>query len=179
MANTAKQSVVDTLITHISSESNFVLVKFDKTKHKTLEALRRDLGKNNASLKVVKNSLLQKAFNKLGQSKKEFRELNKKYLPLKEVTAIVTLNSDWSTGLKAFHTFSEKEKSLGFKFGLIDNTPYGSDEIVKIAKLPGKDQLVGKLLGSMKSPTAHFVNAMKFNMQKFVYILSQKSQKAS
>ncbi len=174
---TAKKSVVDTLVSQISKESNFLLVKFEKTSHQNLEALRRELKKTDTSFKVIKNTLLEKAFNKLGQSRQEYRELKKRFMPLRDVTALMTFRSaDWSNGLKAFHTFAEKEKSLGFKFGLLDATAYDADTITKIAKLPGKNELVGKLLGSMKSPTFHVVNAMKFNMQKFVYVLSQKSK---
>lgn len=172
--NKAKQSVVDTLVSKITKEPNFVLIKFEKTSHKTLEALRRELKKNDAALLVTKNTLLEKAFNKLSQVKKEYREIKTKHTPLKGVSAILTLNTDWSTGLKAFHTFTDKEKSLGFKFGILDNTPYDSANLQKIAMLPSKNELVGKLLGTLKGPTANTVYAMKFNMQKLVYILSQK-----
>lgn len=174
--NKAKQSVVDTLVSKINKEPNFVLIKFEKTSHKTLESLRRELQKNNAALLVTKNTLLEKAFNKLSQAKKEYREIKSKHTPLKGISAILTLDGDWSAGLKSFHSFTAKEKSLGFKFGILDNTPYDSANLEKIAMLPGKNELVGKLLGVLKGPTAGTVYAMKYNMQKLVYILSQKAR---
>jgi ribosomal protein L10 len=50
------------------------------------------------------------------------------------------------------------------------------NDMEKISKLPGKDVLVGKIIGSMKSPISRFTMGIKFNQQKLVYILSQKAQ---
>lgn len=173
---TAKKTVVDSLVEELTQNPNFLLVTFEKTSHQTLEALRKELKKTNSSLKVIKNTLLEKAFNKLSQSSKEFRDLKKRFAPLREVSALLTLSSDWSPGLKTFYGFVEKDKSLAFKFGSLDKINYDREAMLSIAKLPGKDELVGSLLGSMKSPTFHLVSAMKYNMQKFVYVLSQKAK---
>jgi len=44
-----------------------------------------------------------------------------------------------------------------------------------MAELPSKEELLGKIIGSMKSPMSKFVYALKFNTNKLVYILKQKS----
>jgi hypothetical protein len=41
MANINKQSQVDLLSKSLTATQNFILVKFDKTNHQTLEKLRR------------------------------------------------------------------------------------------------------------------------------------------
>jgi ribosomal protein L10 len=83
---------------------------------------------------------------------------------------------DWSRGLNAFFQFMKAEKSLSFKFGSLDQALYSESEVIRIAQLPGKNQIVGMIINSMKSPMSKTVYAMKYNTQKLVYILQQKSK---
>lgn len=177
MVNENKQLQVQNLIDLIQGTSNFALVKFEKTLHSTLEALRKDLAKNGAKLRVVKNSLIVKAFNKLAANNKELHDLQKKASDLKENSALLILGEEWNKGLSAFYNFAKKEQSLSFKLGLLDKSVYLSEDLKKIAQLPPKDQLIAKIIGSMKTPVSKFNYSIKFNMQKFVYILSEKSKK--
>lgn len=177
MANTKKQSLVDEIQNTIQETKNFILVKFEKTKHTTLEELRRELKKNDASLSVVKNTLFEKAINKLMSQDKTLENV-KKVFPIKESSALMSFKGDWSNALKAFNTFTKKNESMGYKVAHLDSTVYDADSLKRIAELPSKLELLAKVIGGMKSPMAHTTRSMKFNMQKFVYILSQRSQQA-
>ena len=97
---------------------------------------------------------------------------------MKDTSAILTFTGDWSEGLHAVAEFMQKEKSLNFKMGILDNQIYEMTDVVRIAKLPSKKVLLGNLIGSLKSPASHLTNGLKFNMTKFVYILQQKSKTA-
>lgn len=177
MANAKKQSQLQTLIDVLNTSSNFILVKHEKTKHIALENLRKSLRASDSSLKIMKNSILEKAIKQMGSSNNALKTFSKKALPLKETTALIAFKGDWSKGVSAFHKFSEKEQTLSFKVGLLDKSAYGADDLIKIAKLPGRAELAAKVIGSMKSPMYGFVHAMKFNMQKFVYVLNEKAKK--
>ena len=176
MANTQKQAIVDQLLEKFGQTTNFALVRFEKTSHKALEELRNTLKKNNASLNVIKNSLFEKAINKVSSDNRSFKDLRDKAFPIKEKSAILFLREDASAGLKVLNDFAKKNDSVGFKVGIIDNVVYDAKSLERIAGLPGKDQLIAKIIGSFKSPMARTTRAMKNDMQKLVYILSQKSQ---
>ncbi len=176
MVNQNKKTQVDSLLAALEKNANFLLAKVDRTSHQNLEALRRELRKSESSVKIIKNSYFEKAVNKLAQTNKSFLELKKKFLPLSASSMIVFLGSAWDGGLKAFHEFTQKEKTLSFKMSLLDNYLYNEADTEKIAKLPGKAELVAKVLGSMQSPTSHFVYALKFNTNKLVYILQAKAK---
>lgn len=176
MVSTQKQSAVESFVEKLQKNSNFALIKFDKTTHQSLETLRKALKKEQSTFLVIKNTLFEKAINKLALENKKIKELKKKFFPLKETTALLSLGADWSKGLNAFYQFVQKEKTLGFKFGILDNQGYDEIHLTQIAQLPGKDQLMAKIIGSMKNPTAKLVYALKYNTQKFVYILNQKSK---
>jgi large subunit ribosomal protein L10 len=176
MSNTKKTSQIDELVQQLENQSNFALVKFEKTLHTTMEGLRRDLKQNDASLKVVKNTLLEKAIRRLTSKNKALNEVTKNF-PIKENSALLSLGQDWSKGLGAFHKFSDKEKTVSFKFGYLENKVYDGKNLTTIAQLPPKDQLVAKLIGTMKAPMAHLTNAMQFNMQKLVFVLNAQAKK--
>lgn len=178
MVSNNKQLQVQTLIDAIEGKKNFALVKFDKTLHTTLENLRKELRDSNAKLKVVKNSLFIKALNKLAAKDKNFKTVREQASGLKDNTAFLMLGEDWSRGLSAFYKFIKGEQSLSFKIGFLDNAVYSTADLTKIAQLPGKDQLIAKIIGGMKTPLSNFNYALKFNMQKFVYILSEKSKQS-
>ena len=176
MVSKQKKSQVDSLSNIFKNDKNFAIVKIDKTTHQNLESLRKELRKSKSSIKVIKNALFEKALNRSPSGKPLLKEMKKKFFPLKETSALVDFNKDWSTGLKSFYEFIQKEKTLSFKFSLLDKVLYNGDETIKIAKLPSKDELVAKLIGSLKSPMAKFIYSLKFNTNKFVYILQSKSK---
>lgn len=157
-------------------KQNFVLVKIDKTNHQTLEALRKELKKTQSVFKVIKNRLFEKAINKMASNNQNFVYLRKTFLPLKETNALLLFEKEWSNGLRTFYQFCKKETSLSFQFGLLDDKSYIDKELLGIAQLPSKNQLVANLIGAFKSPSSRLVYSMKFNMSKFVYLLKQKSK---
>lgn len=179
MPSKLKQDQLQVVVDAIRKAPNFALVKFEKTTHKTLEALRKELRGADSQVKVVKNTLLEKAINKLSGEHKHFKELHKQAFPIKEKTALMTLGSDWSKGLKAFHTFIQKETSVSFKSGYLEETVYNAGDMVKISTLPAREQLVAKVIGGMKSPMYSLAYSLKYNMQKFVYVLSEKSKQTA
>ena len=179
MANTKKTSLLEKISAAFDETSNFALVKFDKTKHLTLESLRKNLRKSDASIAVVKNTIFEKTINKLSAKNESLTEFRKKVFPLKESSALLIMKGDWSNGLKAFYEFSKKNESLSFKFGHLDNKVYTNKDLMAIAKLPGKVELMGKLIGTMKNPIARTTRSLTSNMQKLAYILNQRSQQTA
>ncbi len=179
MVSENKQLQVQSLIDAIEQGKNFALIKFERTLHTSLEALRRELHTTKGHIQIVKNSLFIKALNKLSSKNKNYKIVRDQAATLKENTAVLLLGEEWNKGLNTFAKFTKTEKTLSFKLGLLDNTVYNSVDLAKISQLPGKNELIAKLLSTFKTPVSNFNYALKFNMQKFVYILSEKSKQTS
>jgi len=178
MVSISKQKTVEDLLSFLASYPNLALIRFDKTTHATLEQLRKTLIKNAGRLKVVKNSILQKALTKAAVKNKKLQPFEKKAVSiLKDNTALLGLPANWSNGLNAFSQFISKEKSLSFKIGLLDQEVYLAEDMVRIANLPSHTQLIAKIIGSLKSPMSKTVYSMKFNTNKLVYVLKAKGVK--
>ncbi len=178
MVNTRKSSQITSLEETLKSSPNFAVFQYEKVPHTSLESLRKELKQHSSRFKVIKNSIFQKALRHLGVADKKLANVDKSIKIIVGNSALMTFGEDWSGGLSAFHTFSDKEKGLTFKFGYLDQELYMKEDLEKIAKLPGRPMLMAHLIGTMKSPMGHLAYAMKFNMQKLAYILSSKAQSA-
>ncbi|QQG44025.1 MAG: 50S ribosomal protein L10 [Candidatus Roizmanbacteria bacterium] len=179
MVNTSKKNQVQSFIDLIEKNKNFVIVSFEKTLHTTLESLRKDLRQSGAKIKIIKNSLFQKALNKEALKNKNLEDLQKKFKELQKNSAILMLGDQWNKGLSAFYNFAKKETFLSFKIGFLDDQVYMNDDLKKIAQLPSKEELLAKVIGGLKTPISNLNYALKFNMQKFVYILTAKSKQTN
>jgi len=179
MKNQKKLSQLSVVTDFLKKSDNFALFKFEKTKHIALEGLRNELRKSGATIKVVKNTILTKSINKLAAEKNQgdLRTFQKLAKNIKENTALVSLGKDWSLGMNAFAKIAKTDKSLSFKLGFLDKTSYDASTMEKISNLPSKAELMAKIIGSMKSPTSRFVQALKFTTYKFVMVLNEKVKK--
>lgn len=176
MASIKKTEQRESIVDSILSTSHFAIVKFEKTKHQALEELRKQLKQSQSSLKVMKNSIFLKALHDLATKNKVYLEIQKYFSIIKDNSAILTLQGDWSKGLSDFYAFSKKDNTLSFKLAFLDQKLYKQDEVVRLAQLPSKNVLLGKVIGSLKAPMSKTVYAMKYNVQKLVFILNTKSK---
>ncbi len=179
MVNQLKKNQVDSILQLLEKSPNFLLVKTGKTTHQSLESLRRDLRKTNSQIKVIKNTLFEKSINKIALKKIIFNDLKKQFFPLKDTSALVTFGDRWNEGLKTLYLFSKKDTSMTFKLAFLDNDIYNAEKSLQIAQLPSREELIGKIIGSMKSSMSKFVYSLKFNANKFVYILKTKSKEVN
>jgi len=179
MKNQKKLSQLNVVSDFLKKSDNFALFKFEKTKHTSLEGLRKELRKSGATVKIVKNTIFTKSINKLAAEKEhgDLRPFQKMAKTLKENTALVSLGKDWSLGMNAFAKIAKTDKSIALKLGFLDKTSYDAATMEKISNLPSKVELMAKIIGSMKSPTANFIRSIKFPMQKFVMVINAKVKK--
>ncbi len=175
MVSQQKKQKREFLTNLLKENNNFLLIKLDRITHQNLENLRKELKKTNSKIKVVKNTLFEKALNFL-KDNNLIKNLKKNFLPLKEKTALITFSGDWIAGLKKINEFINKEKTLNFRFGILENNLYSDKELNKLALLPNKEELLGKVIGSMKSPINRLIYTLKFGTNKLVYILKEKSK---
>ena len=177
MTNPLKKAQVKKIGDSITANKNFILIKYEAINTSTFNDLKTKLKKADSSLTIIKNTLFEKTINLLSKQDKKFKEIKIKFFPLKDPTAIVYLGENWSNALKTFYDFVKNIKNISFKLGILDKVIYDNKELLKISKLPSKNELIAKIISSFKSPTQKLVYSMNFNTNKFVYILKQKSKK--
>jgi len=177
MANQKKIEKSQKLAKIISEKKNFLLVKFTNISHQKLEGLRKKLKEKQAKLMVIKNSIFEKAIETLVSSREKFNQIKEKFFPLKENSAILTFDSDWSDAISSFYKFVKEEGTLFFKFGFLDDVIYEENQLIKISQLPSRNQLLAKIISSLKSPSSRLVYSLKFSTFRLVNIISEISKK--
>lgn len=177
MSRQDKKDILSSIINSIDGEVNFALVHFHKLSHQNMEKIRVDLQKVGAKLSVVKNSMFEKAINKLSQKNKLYSKIKKDSFPIRYKSGLLTFKSSWFEGLKAFYQFSKNNENLSLEVGVFDQIGYDKESINSLATLPSKNELLSKLLMVMQNPIAKTTQIMNSPFQKLLYILSQKIQK--
>jgi large subunit ribosomal protein L10 len=163
-----KDKVVTELTDKAARATSIVLAEYQGIKHKQLEELRRILKKNNAEFVVAKNRLLKRA---LGDKAASMEAL------LEQPNAFLFSFGDEVAPLKELLKFF---KALGLgktKGGLLGNTALSESDVTKLATLPSKEVLLGKLVRQLNSPIQGLHYALQWNMNKLVWALSAVKEK--
>ncbi len=181
MPNQLKVDYVKRLQDSLTNSPHFVLINFGGATHHELEDLRQKLHamSENTRLMVVKNSLFNVSLKKFNRRLNKLTEKDEALFSELTVgpSALLLLSADWIPGLKAVWDFAKSRDDVTFKIGLIDGVVYEKGGLSRLATIPSFEELLVKIIGSMKSPSARLTNSLKFNTSKFVYVLRQASQK--
>ena len=149
--------------------------KFDKSKvviltdykglsMSQMSKLRRKLRPIDAEYKVFKNTLISRAIK------------DKAYDGIDPLltgsTAILFGYEDQVAPTKVLSEFIKDNEKPGIKGGLLDGKVIDTKTITMLAKLPSREVLLGRVVGTMKAPITNFVLDCKGILSKFVYALS-------
>ena len=114
--------------------------------------LRTRLREADASFRVVKNTLTERAADQAGAE--GLKEL------LQGPTALTLVKGDAAMAAKALRDFRRTTQLLEFKGGWMNGAALSPDEIDAIAQLPSRDVLYGRLVGMVASPLTGLAAAM-------------------
>lgn len=168
-----KQEILRSLEKKIEEAKSIVFAGFNALGVKDNEALRDALIKENGEYYVAKKTLLSLALKNQGVEGLDTKGLDGK-------VAVVFSYGDEVAAAKTLDTFrQDKEKSnkLYFLGGILEGKLLSKEEIEALAKLPSKNELYAKLVGSINAPVSGFVNALAGNLRNLVYILKAVEEK--
>ncbi len=114
--------------------------------------LRTKLRDADASFRVVKNTLTERAAEQAGAE--GLKEL------LEGPTAMTFVRGDAAAAAKALRDFRRATQLLEFKGGWMNGETLTAEAIDAIAQLPSRDVLYGRLVGMVASPLTGLVSAM-------------------
>ena len=103
--------------------------------------LRADLRNTNSEYKVIKNNIIKRALDANGESGLD--DL------LEGPTALVIGTEDYLEPSKVIYNFSKNNEFYKIKGGIIDGKVMTAEEIITLAKLPSRQELMAKLAGAL------------------------------
>lgn len=160
-----KKEIISDLEKKIQKQKLIIFFDFTGIKTRELSQLRNELKETGNELKVVKKSLAQVAFSKAG--------FNVDFKKIKAQLAFVFGFKDEILPAKITWQFSEKNPSLKILGGIFEKNLISPERIVELAKLPTREELLAKLIGSIRAPISNFINVLQGNLRNLIFILSQ------
>lgn len=152
MNKTQKSEVVETLARRLTRSPNLYLTDFSGIAVKPMTELRRRLREAGGEYVVVKNTLALRAFTAACDA--DMKDL------LYGPTGVVLAGADHLTAAKVIAEFRKEHEKLEIKAGLIDGQRVTAEEIVRLASLPPREELLGQLGGALQAPLQGFVGAL-------------------
>jgi len=149
-----KAAVIDAVAPQISESEAVFAVDYRGISVPQAAELRTKLRDADASFRIVKNTLTERAADKAGAE--ALKEL------LEGPTAMTFVRGDAAAAAKALSDFRRASGGtlLEFKGGWMNGAPLAPPEIEAIAKLPSRDVLNAQLAGTIASPLTGLVRGL-------------------
>jgi len=147
-----KKPIIEEIQSSIKDAKSVVVVDYRGLTVEQDTRLRKTLRENNITYKVYKNTMINFAIQGT-----EFEGLAPY---LEGPTAIAISTEDATAPARAICKFAKEAPKLEVKAGIVEGTAYDAAGIAQIASVPSKEELLAKLLGSMKSPISNFARVI-------------------
>jgi len=147
-----KAAVIDQVATQIKESQAIYAVDYRGISVTQVAELRERLLEAGASLRVVKNSLTERAADQAGAE--SLKEL------LEGPTAFTFVSGDAALAAKAIARFRREHQVPQFKGGTLEGAVLSIEQIEDIAKLPARNVLDGQLVGVLASPITGLVRGL-------------------
>lgn len=147
-----KQPIVQEISDVIKDSQTVVVVDYRGLTVAEDTLLRKQLREAGVSYKVYKNTLVSRAVE------------GTEYESLKDVlegpNAFAVSKDDATAPARLLAEFAKKAPALEIKAGIVEGVFYDAAGMKEIAKIPSREVLISKLLGSLKSPISNLARVL-------------------
>jgi len=160
-----KEQIIEDLADRIKCQKILVFTDFSGLKVSETRDLRKKFKAEGIEYKAAKKTLIKLALEKA----KKVADI----MQFKSSVALAFGYNDPITPAKIISKFSKEHDKLKILGGLMDNKVLTVEEIKELAKILSKEELLAKLVWSIKSPVSGFVNVLSGNLRNLMLILKQ------
>ena len=147
-----KQPIVDEIAALFDGAASAVIVDYRGLTVEQDTILRKQLREAGISYKVYKNTLIKRAAEGTA-----FAALD---ADLEGPTALAVSKTDATAPARVLAKFAKTANQLELKAGVVEGTFYDQKGIQVIATIPSREELLGKLLGSIQSPISNLARVL-------------------
>lgn len=156
MQKEEKVSVVEELTETLSNAGVFYIADTADLDAESISNLRRVCFKSDIKLKVVKNTMLKKAFEQV-----EDRDYSEFYDLLKGPTSLM-FSEVGNAPAKVIKQFRKKHKKPILKGAWIEEAIYiGDDQVENLVNIKSKEELIGDIISLLQSPAKNVIGALQ------------------
>lgn len=169
MNRSQKADIIAQLKDRASNASISVVTDFKGMPVEELTRLRVKVRESGGEYYVVKNTLARIAFSDSSHSviKDKFKENCAVALGFEDPVAVA----------KALVEFTKTSKIFSIRHGSLEGQVLSAEQVQELAKLPGKQELLGRMLGTMNAVPTNFVCLFANVVRGLLYALKAIEEK--
>ena len=160
----AKKAVVAEITEKIKSSKSVVFVDYNGLTVAEVSALRNKCREAGCEYKVYKNTLVRKALNDLG-----FKDFDS---DLNGPTAVAFGKDETGAAKIMVAAAKDYDKKITLKSAFVDNSYVDKKGVTSLATMPSKEELLAKMLGSLKAPVANLAGVLSNMVASLPRVLS-------
>jgi large subunit ribosomal protein L10 len=164
-----KEQVVASVEEAVEAAQSLIMTTYRGLSVKDLTALRRQVREAGGRMQVVKKTLLLRALE--GRSEEGLSQ------HMEGPIALTFVSGDPMPVLKSMKEFSRSHEALEFRGGWFESSVVSGPELLEIASLPPREELLAKLLFAVKSPLSSLVATLQAVPRDLALTLQALSEK--
>jgi large subunit ribosomal protein L10 len=165
MPTDAKRDAVQELSKLLRDSTAVAVADYRGLKVSDMQVVRRSLRANGVELHVAKNRLLKIAADEADRT--ELKPM------LSGPTALATVAGDEVALAKALQeAFRPYSRVVTIRGGLLGDRPVDAEALNRMAALPSREVLLGKLAGGIASPLTGFASVLAANLRNLAGVLN-------
>ncbi|HEX7173181.1 MAG TPA: 50S ribosomal protein L10 [Candidatus Limnocylindria bacterium] len=170
MPTDVKRQAVAELAELLRSSSAMAVVDYRGLKVSDMQSVRRTLRDSGVQLTIAKNRLLKIAADEADRT--ELKET------LAGPTALATIDGDEAAMAKALtEALRPYSRVVTVRGGMLGSQAIDAAQLTRLATLPSRDVLLGKLAGGMAAPMTGMAAVLAANLRNLVGVLSAVADK--
>ena len=163
--------MISELSESLTSAKGVVFANFQGLKMTELDELRATCRTKGVSFMAGKKTLVGQALKSAG--------INADVSNFSGGVSVATSPSDEVAAAQLLAEFGKKHPLMVLFGGILEGSFIDDKKVAALASLPGKQQLLGQLVGTLNAPVSGFVNVLAGNLRGLVNVLNAvKEQKA-
>lgn len=155
----------------LNKSNGIVITSYSGITVKELEALRKNIRELGGHFRIVKNSLMELAFDEAG--------INFPEEVMEGTTAIGFTNDDLPGLAKVILDVAKVSGSMNIKAGVVENTTYDGAEMRRIAELPPMPIIQAQLLSMIQAPASRVAMVVASSVRQIVNVTKAYADKGA
>jgi large subunit ribosomal protein L10 len=170
MPSDTKRQAVAELAELLRSSSAMAVADYRGLKVSDMQAVRRTLRDSGVQLHIAKNRLLKIAADEADRT--ELKPM------LTGPTALATIDGDEAAMAKALaDALRPYARTVTVRGGMLGSQAIDASQLTRLATLPSRDVLLGKIAGGMAAPLTGMAGVLAANIRNLVGVLSAVADK--
>ena len=149
----AKQAIIDEIKGKLENAQSAVVIDYIGITVEEANKMRNKLRAAEVDYTVYKNTLVKRAIE--GTKFEELAQV------LEGPSAVAISSTDATAPARVLDEVMTDLKKMAFKGGVVEDTYYDAEGMKQIAKIPGRETLIAKFMGSIQSPVSKAVRTFQ------------------